>query len=135
MADPLSISTGCLAVIEIIGSTVLNIRRFLRECREAEADLRGIHDELTKLETIFMRLRDEMSGPDSRVISSHMRDGILSGIGDCKGAVSLINSVVSKHHGHPYKWAGAGKSQVAGLQSSLERYRNVLQLAVSTTQL
>jgi len=66
----------------------------------------------------------------------NMRGGILSGIHDCVGVIHRIDEVVAEHVGQPSsKWVRNGKKQVASLESSLETYRTVLQLAISGAKL
>jgi len=136
MADPLSIASACLAAVETIATVAFTIRKFVKECRAAKSDLENVQETLSKLQTVFTRIKDRVSGQNGHLLDANMRDGILSGVNDCVGVIQRIHQVVADHVGQSSsKWVRNGKKEVASLESSLETCRSILQLAVSGAEL
>lgn len=132
--DPLSITTGCLALISTVEKTTLAITAFIRACHEARTDLTSINVELLELAIILELLKDDTAGSDDSVIPESLQQQILSIITNCTTVVSKINNVLDSFKEgsktSTIKWAASGKGEIAGLRMSLEAHRGSLNLAL-----
>jgi hypothetical protein len=130
--DPLSITSACVGLLAAVTKTTLAVINFTRDCREARSDLTSITGELSQLNLVLELLRDETAVSDDQIIPESLQTHILSTINSCSAAVSKINTVLDNHAGKTgvLKWATFGKSEVAGLRTSLEAYRGSLSLVL-----
>ncbi|CZR52670.1 uncharacterized protein PAC_02547 [Phialocephala subalpina] len=130
--DPLSITTGCLALISAVGKTTIAINDFIRSCREAKNDLATITKELSELQTVLQLLKDNCAIVDEQENKDRLKAQILSIIANCNNVLLTIERVLKGLTGRTgtIKWVAFGKKEVAGLRVSLEAHRGSLNLAV-----
>ena len=130
--DPLSATTGCLALITAVGKTSIAVTDFVRSCREARADLIAVTKELTELQTVLELLRDNSAIMDERQDIEPLKIQILSIIANCNSVLLTIEKALGSLQGRTgtIKWVAFGKKEVAGLRMSLEAHRGSLSLAV-----
>ncbi|KAI1108829.1 P-loop containing nucleoside triphosphate hydrolase protein [Nemania sp. NC0429] len=108
--DPLSITAGAIALLGVVGKTIVVVTSFIRGCREACTDLTAVYRELLELQIVLELLRDD------------------SDINE-----SSINTVLEKHDDSkstPVKWVASGKREVSSLKMSPEAHRGSLNLAL-----
>ncbi|GKT49068.1 uncharacterized protein ColSpa_09249 [Colletotrichum spaethianum] len=134
MADPLSIAASCVGLITAAGATAKAVSAFVRDCREARADLTTVARELADLQIILELLRDDGDGGH---LPHPLRAQIVSIVDSCGGVIQGIDAVLERHKGRrgPLRWAIDGKREVEALQRGLEAYRSSLSLAVETVTL
>jgi hypothetical protein len=130
--DPLSITTGCLALLTAVGQTSVLITNFVRGCREAWSDLSAITVELSQLQLVLELLKEDTAVSDNQVIPESLQAQILSIITNCSSVVTKITTVLQNHGGKSSaaKWVMFGKAEVAGLRMSLEAHRGALNLVL-----
>jgi hypothetical protein len=130
--DPLSITTGCLGLLAAVGKATLAITEFVRGCREARSDLAAITVELSQLNLVLELLKDDTAVSDDRVLPESLQAQILSIIANCSAVIDKINTALGKHGGKAgaAKWVTFGKTEVAGLNMSLEAHRASLNLVL-----
>jgi hypothetical protein len=131
--DPLSITTGCLALIGAISKTSIFITHFIRGCREARGDLTSVSHELFDLQFVLDFLKEDSAVVDDDVLPGFIRAQILSVIGNCGEVIDKIEKVlndISESRVPAARWMVDGKKEVATLKSSLETHRRALNLAL-----
>ncbi|KAF6823556.1 hypothetical protein CPLU01_11349 [Colletotrichum plurivorum] len=134
MSDPLSVAASCVGLITAAGATARAIMSFVRDCREARADLTTISRELADLQIILELLKsDEEEGS----LPGPLRTQIVAIVDSCGGLISSIDDLLKRHKGKTgaIRWAVDGKREVEGLRRGLEAYRGSLSLAVETVTL
>lgn len=135
--DPLSITTGCIALVSAVGNATITVNGFIRTCRDARSDLMTIHGELNELRLVLELLQDDASTTTN--IPEGLQAQVLAILTKCGNVVTDINELVSEHSEKRrtggVRWAWEGKDKVAVLRQSLETHRGALMLAVETVQL
>ncbi|KAF2966485.1 hypothetical protein GQX73_g7104 [Xylaria multiplex] len=131
--DPLSITTGAIALLGAVGKTIMAVTSFIRGCREARTDLTAVNRELMELQIVLELLRDDSAINENDVFPEALRAQVLSVITNCNAIVEQINTVLEKHDASistPLRWVVSGKNEVANLRMSLEAHRGSLNLAL-----
>ncbi|KAJ3576742.1 hypothetical protein NPX13_g3598 [Xylaria arbuscula] len=137
MADPLSIASGSLAVITATKQTVSIIYKFIRDCKEARADLGQITGELSELNLILELIKDEDASSTKDCLPSALQSQVQSMLASCTNSVQQIEKTLAKCRGKPgpLLWGLAEKEKVAGLKIQLEAFKSGLSLALETINL
>jgi hypothetical protein len=133
--DPLSISTGCLALLTAVAQTTVAITNFIRSYRDARDDLTGVTRELSELSIVLQLLKDDSAlEGDKAAIPEPLQKQIASIITNCTAVVTRINNVLQKFSTESktdkVKWVVFGKGEITGLRMSLEAHRGSLNLAL-----
>ncbi len=132
--EPLSITTGCVALISTIGKTSFVITSFVRDCRAARHDLDAISRELTSLETIVTLLKEDTANTKGQAIPETLQEQITSIVSNCSQVLTDLDNLVQKHNGatmnNAVRWSMTGKGDAAKLRSNLEAHRGALNLAL-----
>ncbi|GKT60593.1 hypothetical protein ColTof4_00719 [Colletotrichum tofieldiae] len=134
MADPLSIAASCVGLLTAAGATAKALSAFIRDCREARADLTTVARELADLRITLELLRDDSDGGH---LPRPLQAQIVSIVDSCGGVIHGIDAALERHRGRtgPLRWAVDGKREVEALRRGLEAYRGSLSLAVETVTL
>jgi hypothetical protein len=135
--NPLSITTGCLALLGTVTKVSLQVTSFVRQARDARSDLDAISRELASLKTVLEILSEdaktEKAFPDSLV--PHI-SGILK---NCGVVLEQIEALIRKHAGGgvepAVKWSISGKDDMNKLRSSLEAHKSALDIVVEMVSL
>ncbi|KAI0972406.1 hypothetical protein F4678DRAFT_471922 [Xylaria arbuscula] len=137
MADPLSIASGAIAVITATTQTVSAIYKFIRDCKEARADLTQLTGELSELNLILELIRDENAAATKNCLPDALQTQIQAMLTSCTTTVQQIENTLTKCRGKsgPLRWTTLEKERVMALKSSLEAFKSGLSLALETVNL
>ncbi|KAI1858067.1 uncharacterized protein JN550_012889 [Neoarthrinium moseri] len=123
----------------VVIQTTVTVTEFIRDCREARADLisvnRGLSDLKIVLELLKADTEDDAGNP---LFSESLRTQILTVIENCGDVTAKIEQVLvdmRRRRAGPIKWALEGKKEVASLKNSLEAHRGELHLALEMVNL
>ncbi|KAI1123978.1 hypothetical protein F5Y10DRAFT_41314 [Nemania abortiva] len=137
MADPLSIASGTLAVITAAQQTASAIYRFIRDCKEARADLTAVTGELSELTVLLELIRDDNAAATNDCLPDALQYQVRTMLASCTTAVRKIESTLAKCRGKPgpLRWTVLEKDRVVALKGSLEAFKSGLGLALETVNL
>ncbi|KAI0549979.1 hypothetical protein F4679DRAFT_544396 [Xylaria curta] len=137
MADPLSIASGALAVITATQSTASVIYKFIRDCREARADLTRVTGELSELTLIIELIRDDNSANTKHRLPNELEAQVQAMLLSCTTTVQQIEHTLAKCRGKPgpLRWTMFEKDNVNTLKGSLEAFKSCLNLTLETVNL
>ncbi|KAI1308338.1 hypothetical protein F5Y03DRAFT_350711 [Xylaria venustula] len=137
MADPLSIASGAIAVITATTQTVSAIYKFIRDCKEARADLTQLTGELSELNLILELIRDENAAATKDCLPDALQTHIQAMLTSCTTTVQQIENTLARCRGKsgPLRWTALEKERVMALKSSLEAFKSGLSLALETVNL
>lgn len=137
MADASSIASGVQAVLTATTRTYSLIVRFIRDYKEARADLTQMTRELSDLKLVLELIRDDntdnaddATNPLPDVLQSAVQ-AMLTG---CKTVVQRVEETLGKCRKKPgpLLWTASGKDKVMSFKVVLEAYKNSLNLALET---
>ncbi|RSL68588.1 hypothetical protein CEP54_002664 [Fusarium duplospermum] len=132
--DPLSITTGCVALLANLVSAGLAISNFIQDYKEAAEDFVTITRELIELRTIASTLQRDCDSSSASSIPVELRPHTATILKNCDDVVLQVQGLVDKYMASgktgAAKWALRGKDDVAKLQVSLETHRNALGLTL-----
>ncbi|KAH7416618.1 hypothetical protein BKA64DRAFT_655606 [Cadophora sp. MPI-SDFR-AT-0126] len=103
--DPLSATTGCLALILAVGKTALAISDFVQSYREAKDDLATVSIQLSELQSILKLLEGSSALVDKDLDIKPLKIQILSIISNCnsvtfgKKEVTALRVLLDNHRG------------------------------------
>ncbi|KAF6807505.1 hypothetical protein CSOJ01_08158 [Colletotrichum sojae] len=128
MSDPLSIAASCVGLITAAGATAGAIVSFVRDCREARADLATISRELADLQIVLELLKSDEEGGS---LPGPLQAQIIGIVDSCGSLIFSIDNLLKRHKekAGAIRWALDGKREVEGLRRGLEAYRGSLSLA------
>ncbi|TGJ82246.1 hypothetical protein E0Z10_g6523 [Xylaria hypoxylon] len=134
MADPLSIAGGALAVITAATNTASVICKFIRECRDARADLTQITRELSEITLILELIGDENAAATKHYLPNALQTQIQAMLTSCTTSVEQIEKILAKCRGKPgpLRWTVLEKDKATALKGSLEAFKSGLSLALET---
>jgi len=137
--DPLSIATGCLALITAVGNSVRCIKDFAVSCRDARQDLTVMSRELSDLDMTLHILKDdtEANGPDQ--LPEDLRQRICDIMENCNSVLVELEALLKRYDGagldRAARWALSGRKDAEKIRSSLEAHKGALSLVVEATTL
>jgi len=129
--DPLSITTACVSLLGAVGGTSVKIITFIRGCRNAQADLACILEELSQLQLVIELLRDDADLlNDNQTLPESLRNRVSALLANCLIILDNIDTVLNKCTGKAgaAKWVMFGKDDIVVLRTSLETHRGALGL-------
>lgn len=137
MADPLSIASGSIAVLIATKKTVATIYSFIRDCKDARADLSRVTGELSELTLILELIRDDNAAASNDCLPDNLQTQVQAMLTSCSSAVMEIENIIVKCRGRrgPLRWTILEKEKVTGLKGSLEAFKSGLTLALETVNL
>ncbi|KAI1756039.1 hypothetical protein F4782DRAFT_537852 [Xylaria castorea] len=137
MADPLSVASGALAVITATQKTASAIYKFIRDCKEARADLTRVTGELSELTLILELIRDDNSATKKGCLPNALQAQVQAMLSGCTTTVQQIEYTLAKCRGKPgpLRWTMFEKDRVKTLKGSLEAFKSGLNLALETVNL
>lgn len=127
-----SITTDCIELGNTISRASLVLNEYVREVREARADLDVVSRELHSLQSVLNLLKEDAGTLPSRVAAE--TPALLQ---QCNRVVSELDADLLALDGsalsRPQKrsqWISVGKRQIADLMPLLEAHRTMLGLAL-----
>ncbi|KAI3326183.1 hypothetical protein HD806DRAFT_439102 [Xylariaceae sp. AK1471] len=137
MADPLSIASGALAVLGATQKTASAIYKFIRDCKDARADLTQITGQLSELTLILELIRDDNAAATKDCLPDGLQTQVQAMLTSCISTVQQIENIIEKCRGKPgpLRWTIIEKDKVTGLKGSLEAFKSGLSLALETVNL
>ncbi|KAF9781937.1 hypothetical protein IL306_012705 [Fusarium sp. DS 682] len=132
--DPLSIASGCAALISTIGTLSLSINTFVRTCREARSDLDRVARELLSLRTVLELIQEDVTD-ESKTFPKTLGHHVSGIVTNCNLVVIELQDCITKYGGDnrlktKARWAINGQGDVAKLRSNLEAHKAALELAL-----
>ncbi|KAH7190168.1 kinase-like domain-containing protein [Fusarium oxysporum f. sp. albedinis] len=131
--DPLSIISGCAALITAIGSLTISINAFVRTCRDSRSDLDKVSRELHSLQNV-LELIQEDAKDDAKPFPPAIEHHITSIVANCTLVVVETQSCIKKYGNgginSKASWAINGQGDMEKLRSSLEAHKSALELAL-----
>lgn len=132
--DPLSIAASCVALVSATVKTSVSVNSFIREVRDARADLDVISRELLSLRTVLELLAEDTSNPITP-FPAPLQKQILGIVKNCNVVVCEIGGVLKRHEksklGRSGYWTvGGGKADMAKFRSNLEAHKSALEIAL-----
>ena len=132
--DPLSIPGSCVGLVANVTQVSLKIYGFVREVRDAQADLDAVTLELQSLKTVLETLREHSANFTSGAFPSRLVNQLSGILTNCGGVLQHIEKSLDKHGGggvkSGVKWSLAGRDDMDKLRSSLEAHKSALQIAL-----
>lgn len=130
--DPLSITTGCIALAGTITKVSVSINSFVRTARDARSDLDSVSRELGSLQTVLELLaEDTQEAP--RAIPANLEKQICGIVSNCSRVVENVDKSIQKHKVGKMgsvRWAWSGKEEMATFRLLLESHKSSLELAL-----
>ncbi|KAF3007351.1 hypothetical protein G7054_g2408 [Neopestalotiopsis clavispora] len=127
-----SITTDCIELGNTISRASLVLNEFVREVREARADLDVVSRELHSLQSVLDLLKDDAGALPTRIATE--TPALLQ---QCNRVVSELDADLLALDGsalsRPQKrtqWIGVGKQQIADILPIIEAHRTMLGLAL-----
>ncbi|CAM1502852.1 Fc.00g076280.m01.CDS01 [Cosmosporella sp. VM-42] len=131
--DPLSITTGSLALAGTIGKVAVALTVFVRDVRDARSDIDAVSAELNSLKTILELLVEDVetaTRPMPPILETRI-SGVLS---TCSRVIDDIQDCLNQHEGSRLqkrmRWVAVGKGDMEKLRSTLEAHKATLNLAL-----
>ncbi|KAI0479783.1 hypothetical protein F4859DRAFT_529943 [Xylaria cf. heliscus] len=137
MPDPLSITSGALAVITATQKTASVIYKFIQDCKESRADLAQIRGELSQLTLILELIRDENAATAEDCLPDTLQAQVQAMLTSCMTTVQQIENILARCRGKPgpLRWTMLEKEKVTTLKASLEALKSGLKFALETANL
>ncbi|KAJ2899433.1 hypothetical protein MKZ38_003048 [Zalerion maritima] len=131
VADPLSITTGCVALISAIGKTTAAVAQFIVTCREARGDVASISRELNGLSVVLQVLKDDTNvedGDEEILASKVLQTQIQAILRNYMTTVSELDQLLLRHGGATGKarWASQGKSAAKNIKSDTAAPKDIV---------
>jgi hypothetical protein len=130
--DPLSIATGCAALIGTIAKLSISISDFVKSARAARGDLDAISRELASLKTLLGLLEEDAQ--DDSAFPEALRNNISGMVSNCFGVLAEIETLLKEYNApgtaKSVKWAIDGSKDARKLRVSLETHKSALELAL-----
>lgn len=130
--DPLSITTGCLSLVDTIGKVTVAINSFVRKARDARKDLDSVLRELGSLYIVLDLLAEDTQAA-SRAIPVNLEKQISGIVNNCSAVVDDVDKSIKRHESgklNSVRWAWSGKEEMGQLRSLLEAHKTSLELAL-----
>jgi len=128
MADPLSIVGTAISLAATIGRVVKDVEQFMRQVREARADMDGISRELWSLRAALEMLADDVK---SGVTVPQTLEDILK---NCAEVMARLDATLQKYNSERLrvrvKYVWSGKETISSYRSTLAAHKGALDLAV-----
>ncbi|KAI0132792.1 Rho GTPase activation protein [Xylariales sp. AK1849] len=132
MMDSFSITTDCIELGNTISRSSFVLNEYVREVREARADLDAVSRELHSLQSVLDLLKDDAGSLPSKLAAE--TPALLQ---QCNRVVSELDGTLLALDGsalsRPQKrsqWISMGKQQIAELLPALEAHRIIIGLAL-----
>jgi hypothetical protein len=133
--DPLSISVSCITLITTISKASWTLTTFVREFKDAPADLAAIALEMQSIQVVLGNLARDTAGSSANTLAPSLQQQIVEIISNCNKLADDIVASLTAHSrsrlGKRGYWTlGGGKDTMAKHRSSLEAHKSALELAV-----
>jgi hypothetical protein len=132
--DPLSVATGCLALVTGISKLSITISKFVRDVRSARSDLNSVSQELLPLKTVLELLAEDAEDSENSCFPDSLRKQVCGIVSNCNDVVEELVKGLDKHSGSGIDksiwWAMTGKDDIRKLRCSLEAHKSALDIAL-----
>jgi hypothetical protein len=128
--DPSSITTACAGLLGAVGGTPAKIVTFIRGCRDAQADLASVLEELSQSQLVIKLLRDDDDINNNQAFAESLRSRVSDLLSNCLTILGNADTVLNKYTGAAgaAKWVMFGKDDIIVLRTALETHRRALSL-------
>lgn len=140
--DPLSITTGCIAIIGVIVKTTSTINSFVRDVRDARNELSATTRQLADLTMTLNLICDDHSAENVEIVNQIPESITLqtkSVIESCQDVLTQLDTLLAKYMDvrkrTSFKWASKGKDEVASLNKQLEAHSRTLHMSLDISTL
>jgi uncharacterized protein YoxC len=130
--DPLSLTTGCIALAGTITKVSVSINSFVRTAREARSDLDSVSRELGSLQTVLELLAEDIQEAP-RYIPANLEKQICGIVSSCSEVVESVDKSIQEHKNGKMgsvRWAWSGKKEMEAFRRLLESHKSSLELAL-----
>ncbi|KAI0873187.1 hypothetical protein GGS24DRAFT_406572 [Hypoxylon argillaceum] len=129
-----SIAGGAWSVITAVFSATTPIYKFIRDCREARADLSKIDKELFELRGLLKLIYDDNAAATRYYSPNALQAHVQAMLASCTTAVQQIEHTLNKCRGKsgPVRWTWREWEKVVAWKSALEAFKSGLNLALVT---
>jgi len=128
MADPLSLAGSAVGLAATIGRVAKDVEQFMRQVREARADMDAISRELWSVRAALEMLADDVK---SGVTVPQTLEDILK---NCGEVTARLDATLQKYNSERLqvrvKYVWSGKETINGYRSTLAAHKGALDLAV-----
>jgi hypothetical protein len=127
-----SITTDCIELGNTISRASLGLNEFVREVREARADLDSVSRELHSLQSVLNLLKDDAGNLPSKLAAETpvLLQQCNSVVGELDGCLLALDGRALSRTQKRSQWISVGKEQIAGLKTALEAHRALIGLAL-----
>ena len=133
MADPLSIAGTAVSLVATIARVVKDVEQFVRQIREARADMDGISRELWSLKAVLEMLTDDVKS--GATVPPKLED-ILK---NCAEVMGRLDATLQQYNSERLrvrvKYVWSGKEMITHYRDSLAAHKGALDLAVDLVTL
>lgn len=137
--DPLSITTGCLALISAVAGSARCLTNFVVSCRDARQDLAAVSRELSDLDITLHILKNDTDANGPSQIPDNLRQHICGIMENCNSVLVDLEALIKKYEGagldRAARWALSGRKDAEKIRASLEVHKGALGLVVEATTL
>lgn len=134
--DPLSITASCVGLTAAITKTSIALTKFVRDVRDARADIDGVSRELGSLSTVLQLLKEDTA---KKTTPATLEKQVIGIIENCKQVIVEIDGTLAKYEGSSTKkaarWAAIGRDDINKSRSSLEAHKSALDIALSMVEM
>lgn len=127
--DPISLTAAGISFTGVVAFTSSNINRLIQKCRDANADLTAIQDELTEVRQALLVLEEN----DRRQVyqSPAIREMILRRVKGCAKATDALEVLLKKYGNRSgAAWALTGRERADRIHQTLKRHKDLLSFAL-----
>jgi hypothetical protein len=134
--EPFTVTTGCIALLAVVGQLSVQITTFVSSIKHARRDMDAVSRELASLSLCLEMLRD-----NSRNITypNGFRDNLTGVLENCTSVTKEIEAMLRKlssaNLGRRLHWTFKEKGEIDRLRSSLESHKSTLEIALDMTSL
>jgi len=131
-----SISTGCFDASTAVAKTLSAVHRFIRDVREARADLDPIANDLHSLNNVLDLLKEDAARYPAHLAhqTPALLDNCLAILAELEGCLSVLNRPDLSRDDRKSRWMGS-RQHITKLRWTLDGYKSTIGLAVDLVAL
>jgi hypothetical protein len=137
--EPLSIATGCITLITVVGNCTRCITNFAVSCRDARKDLAAMSRELSDLDMTLHILKDDTEPNGRNRLPEDLRQRICDIMENCNSVLVDLQALLNRYDkaglDRATRWALSGRKDAEKIRSSLRAHKGALGLVVEATTL
>ncbi|KAF2667623.1 hypothetical protein BT63DRAFT_296556 [Microthyrium microscopicum] len=134
--DPLSITAGCIGLLEFAAKCIPATMKLVREFREAREQLTALQEQMETLRRVVDLIKYECEGMGDTIITMKSSVPALTSdaLENCKSIMEQMSNTISKHGSSHTAfatwWVGIGKEEVEKWSRKLEQHKSTLVIAL-----